>query len=113
MQEPQSGNEAHHSGGLCIDFNHMGFSNMYLNLSTQAFLHFASTEIWPPQPGSNWRPRPQQQNIIATWLARRVIDSFTEIVHQKNKYGEANKANYTEHTMCDSIPYIYELKVNK
>lgn len=41
MQKPQSDYEAHHSGGLWINPDHLGNFD-HLNISTQAFLHSAA-----------------------------------------------------------------------
>lgn len=54
------------SGGLRIIFDHLGFFNVHLKLSTRAFLHSAPTGMRPPWLGSNPRPRAKQRNTIAT-----------------------------------------------
>lgn len=41
----------HISGGLRINFDHLGLLNMHLNLSNRVSLYFAPIEVQPPWQG--------------------------------------------------------------
>lgn len=58
------------NAGLRINFDHQGFFNVHLNVSTQAFFSSPLIGILPPQPRYNLEP--QRRNVVVPERPRQV-----------------------------------------
>lgn len=72
------GYKACHSGGLQINFGHLGIFNVYQNLDTWAA--FRLREKGPLQPGSNLYSLAQQHALgtkLSQWLRKKDVPRLT------------------------------------
>lgn len=74
MRKPQYAFEASLIGGHRINFDHLGFFNLHLNINTLVFLHIAPIKMQPPWLEIKPVPLSVACNTLATKLTWRVTE---------------------------------------
>lgn len=72
--KPQFNYEAHHSGGLQVNFEHLEILKFYINSRTQTFFHSALIGMSPPRQRWNTQPLLQQPNAV-DWSSANCLKS--------------------------------------